>query len=337
MTSEAVRQAAAMPDMNHREPAFQEVFNEVRSRLSSLYPGTANWTACLIGGSGTAAVEAMISSCVGDGEVLVIASGYYSSRLVVQLKAHKIPYKLLAFSWRDAWNFEWIEDEFARGKYEAVLCVHDETTTGRLNDIQRLGSLCRQHGARCFVDAMSSFGVEEIDFSVVDAVASSSNKCLHGIPGVSFVLVKGELITEMSARQSRSFYLDLGQYAGAIPPVTPPVPVIASLLQALREMESVEKRRESYIHLSSLIRTELGKDGFEPAIPLEESTITLTTYRAPNGDAANWIKRNRERGFLLYGCKGELEREFFQVANMGELTEADIRNWLRVVDGLMSG
>ena len=66
MTSESVRQAAAMPDMNHREPAFQEMFAEVRSRLLTLYPGTEDWKVCLIGGSGTAAVEAMVSSCISS-------------------------------------------------------------------------------------------------------------------------------------------------------------------------------------------------------------------------------------------------------------------------------
>ncbi len=334
MTSETVRQAAAMPDLNHREPAFQEIFEEVRARLLNLYAMPEHYRVCVLGGSGTAAVEAMVSSCVGAGRCLVITSGYYSARLYPLLQIHQIPGKVIAFGWREAWNFKQIEEELSSDRYEAVLCVHNETTTGRLNDVNRLGALCRRHGVRCLVDAMSSFGVEHLDFSVLDAVASSSNKCLHGTPGVSFVFVFNELILEMLPRPSRTYYLDLTQYITSAIPLTPPVPAIASLRQALREMDSVAKRRASYEALSKLIRQGLQKRNFEPAIPLEESSITLTTYRAPNGDAADWILRNRDRGFLLYGCKGELEKEFFQVANMGELKESDIEDWLKVVDEL---
>jgi 2-aminoethylphosphonate-pyruvate transaminase len=330
MTSDAVRQAAAMPDMNHREPAFVEMFDEVRTRLLSLYPGSSAWRACLLGGSGTAAVEAMVSSCIADGPVLVLTNGYYSERVVDLVGTYGIPYTVLAHEWLEAWDFDRIEGALKIGGFEAVLCVQNETTTGRLNDIARLGAMCRRYGALCLVDAMSSFGVEAIDFSLLDAVASSANKCLHGIPGVSFVLLSPSVKLTV-----RNYYLSLVRYVAADTPLTPPVPAIASLRQALRETKSVAERRASYSTLSTLIRTELQARSFEPAIPLEESSITLTTYRAPNGNAVAWIEKNREQGFLLYGCKGELRDSFFQVANMGELSAEDIHRWLQVVDHLL--
>jgi 2-aminoethylphosphonate-pyruvate transaminase len=330
MTSDAVRQAAAMPDMNHREPAFVEMFAEVRARLLGLYPGAEDWRCCLIGGSGTAAVEAMVSSCVAEGRVLVITNGYYSERVVDLISAYAIPHQTLPFDWLEPWDFAAIERALSTGAFEAVVCVQNETTTGRLNDVSRLAALCRRYGARCLVDAMSSFGVEPLDYSELDAVVSSANKCLHGVPGVSFVLVRPSV--PLSAR---NYYLSLGRYVAVDTLLTPPVPAIASLRQALRELSSVAERRAHYVALAALIRSELARRGFEPAIPLEDSSITLTTYKAPGGRAADWIHRNHDKGFMLYGCKGELRDTHFQVANMGELTESDIRDWLGVVDGLL--
>src|SRR4051812_25904128 len=99
MTSNTVRQAAAMPDMNHRDPAFIEMLRNTKQRLLGVYPQIMSgefgwpgrgsdeplrsnaWRPHLIGGSGTAAVEAMITSCVETGPVLLIDSGYYSGRM----------------------------------------------------------------------------------------------------------------------------------------------------------------------------------------------------------------------------------------------------------------
>src|SRR5207253_9005989 len=98
MTTETVRQAAAMPDMNHRDPAFIEIMRDTKQRLLRVYPQSDNkeWRSYLVGGSGTAAVEAMITSCVREGPVLLIDSGYYSSRVQAKLEAHDIPYTTLS-------------------------------------------------------------------------------------------------------------------------------------------------------------------------------------------------------------------------------------------------
>ena len=46
-----------------------------------------------------------------------------------------------------------------------VIAVHHETTTWRLNDLAALGVLCRRFETPMLVDAISSFGGEEIDFA----------------------------------------------------------------------------------------------------------------------------------------------------------------------------
>ena len=172
MTSEGVRQAAALPDLNHRDPEYLSLVQEVKRRLLGLYTSTTeDWHSYLLGGSGTLAVEAMVTSCIRTGPVLILENGYYSSRIREVLEIHGIPYKALAFGWLEPINLDAVRLELQNG-YEAVLAAHNETTTGRLNDINAIGVLAKAHGARCLVDAMSSFGADAIDFEDLDAVCS---------------------------------------------------------------------------------------------------------------------------------------------------------------------
>jgi 2-aminoethylphosphonate-pyruvate transaminase len=63
--SERVRQALLRPDLCHREPEYSRLQDDVRERLAAVYPADDDeYTAVLLTGSGTAAVEAMIASLV---------------------------------------------------------------------------------------------------------------------------------------------------------------------------------------------------------------------------------------------------------------------------------
>jgi 2-aminoethylphosphonate-pyruvate transaminase len=335
MTSESVRQAAAVPDMSHRDPAYLELVGEVKHRLLQVYPGLANgWEALLIGGSGTAAVEAMLTSCVGDGPVLVIENGYYSGRFSEILGAHSIPHKVLRFGWLEPWDMEAIERELEG--VEAVVGTHNETTTGRLNPVGRLAKICAKRGIRCLIDAVSSFGADTLDFSHIDAVATSANKCLHGLPGLSIVLVRSVFLEKMKVFPKRSFYLHLPIYAGDYPPLTPPIPSVSALRQALRETSGAEVRGRVYAKRAAEIRSALLTRGLTFAVPDLEASCTLTTASLPGAySSESWLAANRENGFVLYPCKGELRDRFFQVANMGELTDQQIQAWIESLDALI--
>ena len=60
------------------------------------------------------------------------------------------------------------------------------------------------------VDMMSSFGAVDIDVPGLDldVVVSSANKCIQGVPGFSFVIVK-RTVLEASKGNARTLSLDL--------------------------------------------------------------------------------------------------------------------------------
>lgn len=321
-----MRGAAALPDLNHRDPAYLELVQDTRLRLSRLY-GTDRFLAYLLGGSGTAAMEAMATSCVREGPVLILANGYYSARLGDIFAVHGIPYRVMEWGWRESWDLEAIALELATHRYEAVLGTHHETTSGRLNPIADLGRLGRRHGVRVLVDAMSSFGADPIEFEHLDAVCSSANKCLHGIPGLAFVLVRDDLAEAMRGFPRHTYYLSLPLYEHDNPRLTPPVPALAALRQSLVEMEpgGQPARHRVYQSRASRIREAFAARALEFAVPLDQMSCTLTCASVPPGwTYERWHDAQRDAGFLTYGCKGELAGNFFQAANMGELSDAQI-------------
>jgi|GEM_PF-1347530 len=337
MTSAEVRQAASFPDLNHRDPRYLDLVHEIKSRLMGLYPEIQNgWIPYLLGGSGTLAVEAMITSCIPHSEkpVLVLENGYYSQRIRDIFEVHRIPYRSLYHDWLNPWDFNRIESELETGPI-AVIGTHNETTLGRLNDIGRLGNLCRQYKVSCLIDAMSSFCADPVPFEGIDALCSSANKCIHGIPGVSFVLVREEYSRNvMSSITGRSYYMHLPRYEGDNPPLTPPIPAMQAFCQALREVPEGEAiaRGKNYEVKADLIRRSLSALGLSFAIPIEESSCTLTSVTIPKGFTwSEWFELNYEAGYVLYGCKEGLRDQFFQVSNMGEVSVDAIASWLEFV------
>src|SRR5213076_3494842 len=91
-----------------------------------------------------------------------------------------------------------------------VAMVHYHTNTGILNPIDEIARIVKAGNREFIVDAMSSFGGVPVDLSKleIDYLISSPNKCLEGVPGFSFELVRREAL-EATKGRARSVSLDL--------------------------------------------------------------------------------------------------------------------------------
>jgi Serine-pyruvate aminotransferase/archaeal aspartate aminotransferase len=209
--SERVRASLLLPDLCHREPEFFELQREIRMRLLQVY-GLAGgeWAAVPLSGSGTAAVEAMLSSLIpAHGRLLVLENGVYGERMTRIARVYGIPCETLTQAWQAGLDPAALERRLASGgpRLSHVAVVHHETTTGRLNPLPVLQEICARYGVELLVDAVSSFGAEPIGFGAgLGAVAATANKCLHGVPGACFVIARR---AGLANGQPRNLYLDL--------------------------------------------------------------------------------------------------------------------------------
>lgn len=99
--SAGVRGALAGPDLCHREPEFSALQGAIRAGLLDVYGlPPQQWAAVLIAGSGTAAVEAMLTSVVPqDGTLVVIENGVYGERMTRMAAVHGIACRCVPHAW----------------------------------------------------------------------------------------------------------------------------------------------------------------------------------------------------------------------------------------------
>lgn len=335
-----VRQALAGPDLCHREPEFAALQTEVREGLASIYAGVENgYSAVLFTGSGTAAVEAMVGSLVpGGGKALVVENGVYGERMSAMLRAQGKQFETVHCEWTQAMDLARIEDKLLRDpQVSHVLAVHHETTTGRLNDLPALGTICRRRGVALMLDAVSSFAGEEIDFENwnVEACASTANKCLHGAPGIAFVLARTSAL-EQRFSEACSVYLDLQrnyreQHQGQ-PLFTPSVQILYALREALRELTDCggwQQRHQHYAALSRQLRDGMKARGIQLLLPEESYSASLTSFLLPEKVPFQHLyDRLKEAGFVIYPGQHSLKAGIFRVAVMGDLGENDLAEFL---------
>jgi 2-aminoethylphosphonate-pyruvate transaminase len=221
----------------------------------------------------------------------------------------------------------------AARRFSAVLAVHHETTTGRLNRLDELGALCRAAGVPLLLDAVSSFGAESIDWSGwhVGAVASTANKCLHGVPGVAFVIADRALLHARRG-SAPSVYLDLQRYHAeqvtGDSPFTQAVHACFALDEALDELADEggwRARRDRYRARSNRLRTGLASIGIDALLPASDSASMLTAFRLPQGVTYRALHdRLKDAGYVIYAGQQRLADSIFRIATMGAIQDTDL-------------
>ena len=335
--SDRVRNALTGGDWCHREPEFASLVQEINGALAGVHPDLAgDCEAALLTGSGTAAVEAMLASFAPDERrTLVIANGVYGERMARMLAAHGKPHRMLHNEWTRGIDIAALERALEQdADISHVAVVHHETTTGRLNDLEMIGRTCRAWGAQLLLDGVSSFGAERIagrDWNLA-AVAATANKCLHGAPGLSFVLARRDCWAAPPARPG-SVYLDLhayhrAQHGDGFSPFTPAVQVAFALREALaehREQGGWQARRELYRRRAARIGGVLSALGVTTLLSPSEYSAVLWSYRLPPGMTYERLHDALKlRGFVIYAGQGHLSPDIFRIAHMGDIREDDM-------------
>jgi len=334
-TTPSVRQALVTPDLCHREPEFFDVMRSCRERLVRLAGGGPDWTAVLFTGSGTAAVEAAILAAVPrERALLIVDNGVYGDRMARIAQAHSIPVHALTSDFFTPVRPEDVDAALAaHPEVSHVALVHHETTTGLLNPVAEVARIAARHGRRVLVDAMSSLFGEPLDLDgTIDFVTASANKCLGGIPGISFVLARRQALEAAAGAPPRSVYLDLVTHyrtqEADNTPFTPAVQVLHAMQQALVELEAegVRRRIARYAASARVLRDGMTRLGFSVLVPEAVRSNILTTFRLPDGISYDALHDAlKRRGYIIYAGQGELRTYAFRVANMGTLGPEDMR------------
>jgi 2-aminoethylphosphonate-pyruvate transaminase len=348
LTTSATVKAAMLRDVGSRDRDFLEIVRGIRERLLTLGgAGTRNgaeYECILMQGSGTFAIEAVISSVIPcSGKLLVLVNGAYGRRVAHMARVHEIEIETLEATENCKISPGAVADRLASSRgVTHVAVVHCETTTGILNPVEAIGKIVERAGAVYIVDAMSSFGAIPLHLSAsrIDFLISSANKCIEGVPGFGFVLARRIRLLEAEGR-ARTLSLDLhAQWAGFASDgqfrFTPPTHALLAFDQALLELDAeggVAGRAERYRANHAALIGGMRELGFEPYLAPEDQTYIITAFRHPEHPQfrfEDFYGRLSELGFIIY--PGKLTSEpCFRIATIGRLSAADVEALLAAI------
>jgi 2-aminoethylphosphonate-pyruvate transaminase len=212
LTTSLTTKQAMLHDWGSRDAEFIRINSRVRERLLDLAGGRGTHVCVPLQGSGTFIVEAMIGTLVPPaGRLLVLVNGAYGKRMVRMCEYYRRACVSLEVPEDRAVDPAALDAALARdAAITHVAVVHCETTSGVLNPIEEVAAVTARRGRRLLIDAMSAFGAIPLDVAQIpcDAVAASANKCLEGVPGIGFALVR-QAALEAAKGNAPSLSLDL--------------------------------------------------------------------------------------------------------------------------------
>jgi 2-aminoethylphosphonate-pyruvate transaminase len=316
----------------------------VRERLLEIAGAAGSHVCVPLQGSGTFVVEAAVGTLTAPGDkALILVNGAYGKRIARICDYYGRRYVVLETP-ENVPNDPAAVDRALASDEELghVFVIHCETTSGILNPVAEIAEVTARHGRKLLVDAMSAFGAIPLDARRVtfDALMASANKCIEGVPGVGFAIVRRTLL-ESCKGNSPSLTLDLydqwksmegnGQWR-----FTPPTHVIAAFERALVEHQEeggVAGRGARYGRNCRILVDGMRDLGFQTLLDDELQAPIIVTFHMPADprfDFQRFYDRMSERGFVIYPGKLTVA-DSFRIGCIGRLGEEQMHAALAAI------
>lgn len=317
LTTSARTKEAMLHDWGSRDANFIETNRRVRSQLLDIADAADTHVCVPLQGSGTFAVEATIATLLPrDGKALILVNGAYGQRMA----------KMIGYLDREFTVLETPEDtQPSLPELEAalvtdlaithVLAVHCETTSGIINPIAEIAEIVERQQRSLIIDAMSAFGAIPLSAKSIkfDAVMASSNKCLEGVPGMGFALIRKSVL-ENCKGNAHSLSLDMYDQWVTMEKTdqwrfTPPTHVIVAFDEAIKQFNeagNVAGRNKRYSENRKLLVDGMREMGFETLLPDHLQAPIIVTFKMPSDPAFDFqvfYDHLKDQGFIIYPGK----------------------------------
>ena len=349
LTTSHETKEAMLHDWGSRDADFIETNARVLRKLLDIANATETHVCVPLQGSGTFVVEAALCTLIPkDGKALILINGAYGVRMT----------KILDYAGRAYITHETAEDTVPDTQrlektladdstITHVLIIHCETTSGILNPIQEISEIVRAQGRSLIIDTMSAFGGIPLDAGQVhfDAMMASSNKCLEGVPGMGFAIIRRSVL-EQCKGNAHSLALDLYDQWVAMETnnqwrFTPPTHVIVAFDKAIEQFEAeggVTARNARYTENARIIIDGMHELGFETLLSHNLQAPIIITFKMPADPAFDFevfYDRVKDAGYVLYPGKLTVAPSF-RIGCIGHLGAEDMRAALQCMRDILT-
>lgn len=175
-----VLRAMSIPILGQFDPEFTHIMNETMKMLRQLFQTENKW-AFPIDGTSRAGIEAVLCSIIEPGDrVLVPIYGRFGHLLTEIAERYGAEVLTMETTWGEVFDPASITREIKRVQPKIVAMVHGETSTGRIQSLQKIGEVCRELDVLFVVDAVATIGgtAVKVDEWKIDACIGGTQKCL---------------------------------------------------------------------------------------------------------------------------------------------------------------
>jgi alanine-glyoxylate transaminase/serine-glyoxylate transaminase/serine-pyruvate transaminase len=342
-----VLRAMSAPTIDHRGPQFATLAFEVLTGMQELL--RTEQPVALFAASGTGAWEAAFANTLAPGaRLLAFDAGHFAQLWAKNAQRLGFGVELVQSDWRQPVSAQELERRLAadeRGELAAILIVHNETSTGVVNDIRACRAAIDRagHGALLLVDTVSSLGSLDYrhDEWGVDVTVGASQKGLMLPPGLAFNAVSEKALAAARTGGSPRAYWDWSAVFEANTqgyfPYTPPTNLLFGLREALvilREegLEAVFARHQRH---AAATRQAVDAWGLETVCqePASASGV-VTGVVVPDGLDERDVRREilERYGVALGAGLGKLEGRAFRIGHLGDFNDAMLIGVLGAVE-----
>lgn len=342
--SEKTMAAFSRPMIGHRGEDFKNLYREVHPKLQKLF--ATKQPVFLSSSSAWGVMEASIRNLVDRG-VLCCMCGAFSDKWNDVAKRCGKNSESLQVEWGKHIDPNAIDQKLATGKFDTVVLIHSETSTGVMNPLPEIcATLAKYPDVALVVDTVSSFSSLPIEMDAlgIDVMLTGAQKALALPPGFSLFSVSEKAFARAVKITGRGYYFDFlefkKQQAEWMTPTTPSIGHIYALQSKLDEIfaEGLEARFARHARTNALAHDWVRRADFDFFAEDGFRTKTLTCVRNNRGiDVAKLVRDLRAKHHLVIdGGYGKIKGQTFRISNMGNETEETVSHLLRCLDDCLS-
>ncbi|HTF56594.1 MAG TPA: alanine--glyoxylate aminotransferase family protein [Planctomycetota bacterium] len=337
-----VLKACSVPMISHRAKEYEALHARTREKLKQLLHVAAG-RVFLFTSSATGAMESSVRN-LSTKRILSCTCGAFSERWFEIARENGRAADAYSVEWGRPNRPEEIDRLLATGKYDALMLVHNETSTGLMNPLKEIAEVARKHSDVMFcVDAVSSMAGVDMDFEAlgIDLLFAGVQKAFGLPPGLTVAAVSPRALKKAAGVPDRGHYFDLVQYQKYDDknqtPETPAISLVHALDVQLDRMmkEGFQARFARTRQMAETCRA-WAREQFALFPEAGYESVTLTAIRNTKG--INVGKLNAElakRGVTISEGYGKIKDQSFRIAHMADITMTDLTELLNMIDEIL--
>ncbi len=315
-----------------RTEQFSYMMKDIEHMLKQVVDAREDDKVFMITGSGTCAMEAVVSSCFDEHDhVLIIDGGSFGERFVELCDIYHVPYTKVSLSFQEALTKQHF-DAYKNERFTAILVNIHETSTGQLYDLSILKEFALEKGIPLVVDAISAVLADDISMKLdaLDVVIMSSQKAFALAPGLSMIVMSDSFFQAYAAKkQPKTMYLNLVSYEQNMrrgqTPFTPAVGIVITLWQRLQQIlhDGVKKEQEAVIERAKYFRKLCKQHGFHIPETYPLSNALTPIYFVDGCAKEIYQYLVDKKGYYVTPSGGALANYLLRIGHIGELSLHD--------------